>query len=391
MAMNEPEPQRQRATVEKIIGEYDKSLSQFVDFCNKVRPYLEELLRKNEIPFQTVLHRIKDREKVRTKYERPSKSGKYLALNDITDIAGLRVITYYEDDIDAVREVIESAFEIDRENIEDKREPEDPENFSYHALHLIVSLKPSTLGDHTFGQLRGIRGEIQITSVLRHAWAEIAHKWYDLDDRFPRNVKRRFARLSALIDLADEQFVQLRDEWDQANSSIDRSLEGGFMDIQIDTQSLRAFIAQEPLVSEIDSQIGSENNYIVDGDLIEPSVRAYVNLLSAIGITTIGRLKDALAVNRSALVEYAGYLAPSIRRETFVQPLFQHGFSIQQLGMMIFLTKSCNNLSGIESADSIAQMLEQKVAEMGFRVNSGDDIYRLQALPAMRILSKFGH
>jgi len=70
-----------------------------------------------------------------------------------------------------------------------KREPEDPENFSYHALHLVISLNASTLGDHSFEQLRGMRGEVQITSVLRHAWAEISHKWYDLDDALPSQCK----------------------------------------------------------------------------------------------------------------------------------------------------------------------------------------------------------
>jgi len=319
--MNEPEPHRQRATVEQIIGEYDETRSKFENFCNKVRPYLEELLRKNEIPFQTVLHRIKDREKVRTKYDRPSKSGKYLALNDITDIAGLRVITYYEDDIDAVREVIESAFEIDRENIEDKREPKDPENFSYHALHLIVSLKPSTLGDHTFGQLRGIRGEIQITSVLRHAWAEIAHKWYDLDDRFPRNVKRRFARLSALIDLADEQFVQLRDEWDQANSSIDRSLEGGFVDIPISAQSLRAFVEQEPLVSQIDRAIAKELDVEWREDISEVTLFFAEGALALSTVGTIGKLRETLIVNRFKLIELSAQLKlPPIPAFSELQP-----------------------------------------------------------------------
>lgn len=306
--MNEPDGGGQRATVDRVLQDYDQQRSKFESFCKKVYAYLDERLREKEIPFQTVLYRIKDREKVRSKYDRPSKAGKYNALNDITDIAGLRVITYYEDDVDAVREVIEGAFEIDRENFEDKREPDDPESFSYHALHLVISLKPSTLGDHSFEQLRGMRGEIQITSVLRHAWAEIAHKWYDLDERFPRNVKRRFARLSALIDLADEQFVKLRDEWEQVNSSIDRSVEGGFVDIPIDAQSLQAFIDQDPLLRAIDEEIAnsSQSNYLNLGAPPNSEVVLWSAGCRQVGLVTVTDLKDSLHENRSEIVRDAG-------------------------------------------------------------------------------------
>jgi len=387
--MDEPDGGNQRAGVDQILQEYDQQRSRFESFCKKVHAYLDERLREKEIPFQTVLYRIKDREKVRSKYDRPSKAGKYNALNDITDIAGLRVITYYEDDVDAVREVIEGAFEIDRENFEDKREPDDPENFSYHALHLVISLKPSTLGDHSFKQLQGMRGEVQITSVLRHAWAEISHKWYDLDERFPRNVKRRFARLSALIDLADEQFVKLRDELEQVNSSIDRSVEGGFVDIPIDAQSLRAFIEQEPLVRQIEQEIAAATSLIVGDSLSESRINIAVGLLKNLGIDSIKDLREDLRKFRVALLEYVTGTPPFWRTANrSVSPNREIGICVIDLAMMILLSNFAEKHKD-EVAETFRDNFSKNTESLGVHWLQSADRIKKNALAANAITSKY--
>ena len=383
--MNEPEATGQRATADQILQEYDQQRSKFESFCKKVHTYLDERLREKEIPFQTILYRIKDKEKVRTKYDRPSKSGKYSTLQDITDIAGLRVITYYEDDVDAVKEVIESAFEIDLENFEDKREPEDPENFSYHALHLVISLKPSTLGDHSFEQLRGMRGEVQITSVLRHAWAEISHKWYDLDERFPRNVKRRFARLSALIDLADEQFVKLRDEWEQVNSSIDRSVEGGFVDIPIDAQSLRAFIEHEPLVEEIDQSIALADKLILGGSLAERELSTFAKLLQEVGVGTASELRQTLQSSRNAILKFVHETRPHAR--SIMSPRIPVGFCVFQLATMKFLAAFSATHADRPNEVNDWELSEQMMA-LGLVFYPATNAYSKYAILSRKLLSE---
>lgn len=62
------------------------------------------------------------------------------ALEDITDLAGIRIITYFADQVDLIASFVEEEFEVDRSNSVDKRELIDPEKFGYLSLHYVVKL-----------------------------------------------------------------------------------------------------------------------------------------------------------------------------------------------------------------------------------------------------------
>jgi hypothetical protein len=52
--------------------------------------------------------------------------------------------------------------------------------------------------------------EVQITSILRDAWSEIEHPCYNLKEALPPDIKRRFARMAALLEIAESEFLALR-------------------------------------------------------------------------------------------------------------------------------------------------------------------------------------
>lgn len=307
--MTGPGPQQQpRAPIEEVLRDLETRRPLFKSLCKEFRKHIEKCLSDEQIVFQEVQTRVKSASKVKAKYSAKHKENRYKQLDDLTDIAGLRIVTYYEDKVDAIKSILEREFQIDWENSQDKRVPENPESFTYSALHLVVSLKPETLGARAHKKYTGLRAEIQITTSLRHAWAEIEHKWYDLWDAFPIKAKRRFARLSALIEMADQEFVSLRKEFEAGNESTGL-LVAGDEDTPIDAQSLRAFIEREPLVLEIDraiaERVGTEfrdeiplNHAFLTGGTRENSS------ISSIG--TIGNLRDTLFINREKLMELAG-------------------------------------------------------------------------------------
>ena len=142
---------------------------------------------------------------------RPDKD--YRNLVEIPDVVGLRIITYYADQIDNVKNVILEEFAMLGQP-DDKRIA-GPREFGYSALHIDFLYLQSRL-DHTeYKRFQGNRFEIQITTVLGHAWAEIHHGWYDAKPAPPTDDERRFSRLAAVLDLADQEFLRIRKEKDE--------------------------------------------------------------------------------------------------------------------------------------------------------------------------------
>jgi ppGpp synthetase/RelA/SpoT-type nucleotidyltranferase len=96
--------------------------------------------------------------------------------NDIVDLAGVRVALYFPDEAVIVRKAIESLFDV----VEPPKEfPEGPvgpgKRFSgYSAMHFRVRLKPGSLSDSDKRHADAMV-EIQVASVLMHAWAEVEH------------------------------------------------------------------------------------------------------------------------------------------------------------------------------------------------------------------------
>ena len=134
--------------------------------------------------------------------------------DQITDLIGVRVITYYRDDVDPVVSFLKSRFKIDKRNSTDKRRMLNLRSFGYRSVHLIAYLDA--------GKVRGLprvlngkRFEIQIRSLLEHAWAEIEHEIvYKSGVNHAKPALRMFAALAGTLEVLDTQFCALRHERD---------------------------------------------------------------------------------------------------------------------------------------------------------------------------------
>src|SRR5580704_18168352 len=86
-------------------------------------------------------------------------------------------------------------------------------DFGYRSVHLIAKLKQGQVLSGQYQPLRDNWFEIQIRSILEHAWAEIEHEVvYKSGIIFPEVVKRRFARLAGMVELIGDEFLNLREE-----------------------------------------------------------------------------------------------------------------------------------------------------------------------------------
>src|SRR5207245_894550 len=94
----------------------------------------------------------------------------------------------------------------------DKRSSLGLKEFGYRSVHLIVKVRTEdAFGDRQL--LETLWFELQIRSVLEHAWAEIEHEIrYKSGVDYPPPALRRLSSLAGVLEMLDREFVLLRRE-----------------------------------------------------------------------------------------------------------------------------------------------------------------------------------
>ncbi len=180
----------------------------FEAFKDKILVLLKDLLLDEGIKIHQISSRIKSIESLSKKID--EKSEKYNAIEEITDIIGVRIITYLESEVDSISDLVVKEFIKDEENSIDKRRLK-ADQFGYRSLHLVVSFSADRCNLSEYKRYVGMKCEIQIRSILQHAWAEIEHDLgYKGENTIPDDYKRTFNRLSALLESADIEFDRLK-------------------------------------------------------------------------------------------------------------------------------------------------------------------------------------
>jgi len=139
------------------------------------------------------------------------KAGKYMALNiGPTDLCGARVITETQAEVDHICAAIRGCdgFVIDKENSIDASNPLKEAKFGYLSVHYVVKLRGECVFGIAVPKAAGDRdAEIQVRTLLQHAWAGICHdRIYKSGFQPPQPLYRELARVAALLEEADQQF-----------------------------------------------------------------------------------------------------------------------------------------------------------------------------------------
>jgi predicted RNase H-like nuclease/ppGpp synthetase/RelA/SpoT-type nucleotidyltranferase len=164
-------------------------------------------------------------------------------LRDITDQIGVRVITYVHSDVQAVADLLADQVVVydDRDM---GQETAGEGRFGYASRHLLVGLDPVREGQDGFELLRGRQAQIQIRTVLQHAWAEFEHdiryKGTIPDEHVP-DFDRRFTLAAGLLELADREFSTIRDRLRDGVAEAATDAEDD--DPRINPRELAAFLA----------------------------------------------------------------------------------------------------------------------------------------------------
>jgi putative GTP pyrophosphokinase len=236
---------------------YDSAVVPLDDFGALLCSLIKSLLLAAEIPFHSVDYRVKARDSAKRKLARGID--KYGSIVDLTDLLGVRVITYFAEEVDRVADVVRPEVLIDELNSVDKRAGLDPDRFGYLSLHYVAELGDERSKLIEYKQFAGRKFELQIRSILQHAWAEIEHDLgYKADKSLPRDLRRRFSRLAGLLELADDEFTRLRIDRDTYEEVVDSTVNSqGGNELALDQASLLAYIRTNKLVHQIDAYVAS--------------------------------------------------------------------------------------------------------------------------------------
>jgi len=154
--------------IKKFINEYKSQQSIYEDFAKTVGFILETILKNNEFRYQTVFSRGKEISSLQKKITENKKLQKLKTVTEIDDLAGCRVIFYLDSDIGKFKIYIYKEFDIIKENLKYSED-------EYNALHLVVKFNKERLNLTEYAKFSELKCEIQLTTVLYHAWSEMNH------------------------------------------------------------------------------------------------------------------------------------------------------------------------------------------------------------------------
>jgi ppGpp synthetase/RelA/SpoT-type nucleotidyltranferase len=164
-------------------------------------------------------------------------------ITEITDLAGVRVITYFDSDAKKVSNILSNLFETDPEHSVDKSEQLGIDRVGYRSVHFVTKFSEDRCKLPEYQRFEGMYFEIQIRTILQHAWAEIEHdRNYKFSGVLPPEIQRRFKVLSGVLELADREFDSISKSIDEYSKDVAEKTNIGDLAIPINSTSLRGYL-----------------------------------------------------------------------------------------------------------------------------------------------------
>lgn len=181
-------------------------------------------------------------------------------INQFTDLCGGRIITHTQDEVQEISKFIETHFEIDWDNSVDVSQRLNTTEFGYRSIHYIVSFKPDVFPTRDINvkipeEIYGLNAEIQVRTLLEHAWADFSHLMiYKKEFKPPEKWVRELAALAALLEEGDNLLLRAK-----SGLQVYASSYGTYMSedqINSEIEILENVLNYDPENTEIAYQIG---------------------------------------------------------------------------------------------------------------------------------------
>jgi ppGpp synthetase/RelA/SpoT-type nucleotidyltranferase len=338
-----------------ILQEYRDNLPLLNKTADEVRASLRKAMDEAGLIIAALECRVKTEHSLAGKLE--LKGSKYASLGDLTDIIGLRVITFYIDDVDKVASAVERLFTVDWDNSVDKRKLHDIDSFGYLSLHYICSTPGCPY-----------RFEIQMRTVLQHAWANMNHDTgYKSGVEIPTRYRRDMSRIAGMLELIDDEFSRIRTEINDYRRRVQALVaSGNLADVALDGDSFRSFLAIEPF-KNLNRKIAAVNQ----AEIQDVSLLQFLPVFKGMGFKTLGDIENLIKQYSEAAYQIATFqigltdidiVSSSIGpQDLCIAYIIKSGWGKAGLKLML---DALNGPS--ESNESMAEFLEEETKGLPF-------------------------
>ncbi|TLS37793.1 GTP pyrophosphokinase [Pseudalkalibacillus caeni] len=156
-------------------------------------------------PIEFVTGRVKPIRSILDKMKRKRISMKNLE-EEMHDLAGIRVMCQFVEDINRVIELIRKRNDI--EIIEERDYVTRQKESGYRSYHVVVKYPVQTIEGE-----KQVHVEIQIRTLAMNFWATIEHSLnYKYNKKIPINIQKRLQRAAEAASRLDEEMSEIRDE-----------------------------------------------------------------------------------------------------------------------------------------------------------------------------------
>ena len=293
-------PTLSKTTIEAQVARYAQERPLYDAFSHNLRTLIESLLEAEGIKYQVVEARAKDVDSFKEKITRSGKS--YVdPIKELSDLCGARIIVYYQGDVDLVADLIAREFKVEENESIHQAESFDADRFGYLSLHYVVTLGAtrSKLSEWKFAD--ALKAEIQIRTVIQHAWSAVSHALqYKQETAIPSKLQRRLFRIAGLFELADAEFMGIREAKDTLTKDAAAQLLNGNKAIPITSETITAMVTSSECVKRLNEEAISAG---FSPSAFDENANAYAEIYDAarrLNLNSIGEIEEILAGNNIA-------------------------------------------------------------------------------------------
>lgn len=293
-----------RRSSKRDVAWFEANRARYSALANMVAATVRTLLQNEKIDVIDVAYRAKTVASFAEKLRRKRYSNPPL---EMTDLAGIRVVTLIERDIDRVSKIIRTSFNVHPASSVDKSQDLGADRFGYRSVHFVCDIGNARKSLPEFSPYADMRFEIQVRTALQHAWAEIEHdRSYKFSGELPSKLKRRFHLIAGLLELADREFSSLTEELESYTTEVQTQADAGNLEMELNSTTALGFL--KVTLAPHSNRLRVEINQL-DQNAIAELRRFGVDTISKLGMllndeflssasgidtTAIGLIRDAM-------------------------------------------------------------------------------------------------